>query len=70
MVDISLQNIKKAFEEGKDILDGLTFEINEGERVGCWAKTARGKRRCLKSWLESWRRTRASLHPEGPECWV
>ncbi len=43
MVDISIQNIKKAFEEGKDILDGLTFEIDEGERVGLLGKNGAGK---------------------------
>ena len=32
MIDISVQNIKKAFEEGNDILDGITFDVNEGER--------------------------------------
>ncbi|NLA87061.1 MAG: ABC-F family ATP-binding cassette domain-containing protein [Clostridiales bacterium] len=43
MVDISVQNIKKAFEEGKDILDELSFEINEGEHVGLLGKNGAGK---------------------------
>ncbi len=43
MVDISVQNIKKSFEEGKDILDGLSFEINEGEHVGLLGKNGAGK---------------------------
>jgi ATP-binding cassette subfamily F protein 3 len=43
MVDISVQNIKKAFEEGKNILDGLSFEVNEGERVGLLGKNGAGK---------------------------
>ena len=43
MIDISVQNIKKAFEEGVDILDGLSFEINEGERVGLLGKNGAGK---------------------------
>ncbi len=43
MVDISVQNIKKAFEEGKDILDGLSFDIDEGERVGLLGKNGAGK---------------------------
>lgn len=43
MVDISVQSVKKAFEEGKDILDGLSFEINEGEHVGLLGKNGAGK---------------------------
>lgn len=43
MVDISVQNIYKAFEEGKNILDGLTFDINEGERIGLLGKNGAGK---------------------------
>ncbi len=43
MVDISVQNIKKAFEEGKNILDGLSFEVNEGEHVGLLGKNGAGK---------------------------
>ena len=43
MIDISVKNIKKAFEEGVDILDGVTFDINEGERVGLLGKNGAGK---------------------------
>ena len=43
MTDISIVNIKKAFEEGKDILDGLSFEVYEGERVGLLGKNGAGK---------------------------
>jgi len=48
MIDISVQKIKKAFEEGNDILDGITFDINEGERVGLLGKNGAGKTTLLK----------------------
>jgi len=48
MIDISVQNIKKAFEEGNNILDGITFDINEGERVGLLGKNGAGKTTLLK----------------------
>ena len=43
MNDISVQNIVKAFEEDKNILDGLSFEIREGEKVGLLGKNGAGK---------------------------
>jgi len=48
VIDISIQNIKKAFEEGNDILDGLTFDINQGERVGLLGKNGAGKTTLLR----------------------
>ena len=43
MAEISVQNIVKAFEEDKNILDGLTFEVFKGERVGLLGKNGAGK---------------------------
>ena len=48
MIDISVQNIKKAFEEGNDILDCITFDVNEGERVGLLGKNGAGKTTLLR----------------------
>lgn len=43
MIDISVQNVVKAFEEGINILDGVTFDIHEGEHVGLLGKNGAGK---------------------------
>ena len=34
MIDISVSNLTKEFEVGKKILDGLSFQVDQGERVG------------------------------------
>lgn len=43
MIDIAVKDVKKSFEEDKEILKGLTFDINEGERVGLLGKNGAGK---------------------------
>lgn len=43
MVDISVKNLVKAFEVDKNILDGLSFEVLRGERVGILGKNGVGK---------------------------
>ena len=43
MIDISVQNIVKAFDAGENILDGVTFDINTGEHVGLLGKNGAGK---------------------------
>ena len=43
MTDISVNGLVKSFELGKNILDGLTFDITEGERVGILGHNGCGK---------------------------
>jgi ABC-type multidrug transport system ATPase subunit len=43
MVELSVKNIVKAFEEGNDILSGLSFDVCTGERVGLLGKNGSGK---------------------------
>lgn len=43
MIDISIQGLIKAFEQDKNILDDLTFDVNCGERIGILGKNGAGK---------------------------
>ena len=48
MIDIAVSNLSKEFEVGKKILDGLTFQIDQGERVGLLGKNGAGKTTLFK----------------------
>lgn len=43
MVDISVSGLKKEYEVGGKVLDGLQFQIESGERVGILGKNGAGK---------------------------
>ena len=43
MIDISVSSLVKSFELGKNILDGLSFSVNSGERVGILGHNGCGK---------------------------
>ena len=51
MIDISVSNLSKEFEVGKKILDGLTFQVDQGERVGLLGKNGAGKTTPIKAAL-------------------
>ena len=48
MIDISVSGLVKEFEVGTKILDGLTFQIDQGERVGLLGKNGAGKTTLFK----------------------
>lgn len=43
MTDISVKGLVKSFEVGNNILDGLSFEVKEGERVAILGRNGCGK---------------------------
>ena len=43
MIDLSVRDLTKAFEVNNNILDGLTFQVQHGERVGILGRNGTGK---------------------------
>ncbi|MGI5977502.1 MAG: ABC-F family ATP-binding cassette domain-containing protein [Candidatus Limivicinus sp.] len=43
MTDISVNSLVKSFEHGSNVLDGLSFSVNSGERVGILGHNGCGK---------------------------
>ena len=75
MIDIQVEGLVKSFDLEKKILDGLTFQIDEGERVGLLGRNGAGKTTLFKiltgelDWDEGDRphRPRAPGGPDLPD---
>lgn len=63
MIDISVRALVKSFELGKNILDGLSFTINAGERVGILGHNGCGKTTLFRILV-------GELHPDEGEVMV
>jgi ATPase subunit of ABC transporter with duplicated ATPase domains len=48
MIEIQVNGLVKSFEVGKNVLDGLTFQVDQGERVGLLGKNGAGKTTLFK----------------------
>ena len=48
MIEIQVNDLVKSFEVGKNVLDGLTFQVDQGERVGLLGRNGAGKTTLFK----------------------
>ena len=48
MIDLMISNLTKEFEVGSKLLDGLTFQVDSGERVGLLGRNGAGKTTLFK----------------------
>lgn len=63
MIDVSVRSLVKSFELGKNILDGLSFTVNAGERVGILGHNGCGKTTLFRILV-------GELHPDEGEVMI
>ena len=65
MIDISVNRLVKSFDLEKKILDGITFQIDTGERVGLLGKNGAGKTTVFNLLTNVYQPTRGSILIDG-----
>ncbi len=48
MIDLTVKNLVKSFDQERNILDGLSFDVQSGERVGIMGRNGAGKTTLFK----------------------
>ncbi|MFR6380442.1 MAG: ATP-binding cassette domain-containing protein [Evtepia sp.] len=64
MIDIAVRDLVKEYEVGQPVLNGLTFQVDTGERVGILGRNGAGKTTLFRILTGQGRgRQRAGDHP-------
>ena len=67
MIEISVSGLKKSFEIGSNILDGVTFQVETGERVGLLGRNGAGKSTTLRAIAGLVKPAAGRIHLQGDD---